>query len=470
MEANKQDAQFQLKTGNENLGLYQQFSPAMETATLLFQMAPGLLVPYEFGGVEYEIDGYRKSAWIGTTLMISPIYDVTGPDAVKFLNSICVNDFTNLTMKGLRHAVICNEKGQVLTDGVVIRIAEDRYRTYWLNPPIDYFLKTSGMNVTGEEMTGKEYFIQISGEKSLEILEDAFKADLHDIKFATHRKETMDGKEVEIVRLGMSGNLAYEIHGPMAEFDEVYRQVWESGKKFGARKLGMHAYNLFNHTEAGFPNIHLHYPLPWFESGADMAKYMYENPQNSMFNINRKLKGSVGDDLQTRFVTPYDVGWGFLVKYNHEFRGREALEELSKNPPRTSVTLEWNAEDVGAVFSTQFQPGEEACESIAAESELTVKSNSFRGEAAYRADRILCDGKDVGISSGRIVSYHYNSMISLGFIDPAYAKEGTELTLIWGTPGTRQMNIRVKVAKLPYNSDFIRNEKKDVEEIPHYKK
>ena len=36
-----------------------------------------------------------------------------------------------------------------------------------------------------------------------------------------------------------------------------------------------------------------------------------------------------------------------------------------------------------------------------------------------------------------------------------------------GAPGTRQMKVRATVKKLPYNSEFIRNENKDVEEIPH---
>ena len=58
-------------------------------------------------------------------------------------------------------------------------------------------------------------------------------------------------------------------------------------------------------------------------------------------------------------------------------------------------------------------------------------------------------------------------MISLGFINPEYAKEGTKLEILWGTPGTRQMKVRATVKKLPYNSEFIRNENKDVEEIPH---
>ena len=53
------------------------------------------------------------------------------------------------------------------------------------------------------------------------------------------------------------------------------------------------------------------------------------------------------------------------------------------------------------------------------------------------------------------------------FGDPKYAKEGTKLEILWGTPGTRQMKVRATVKKLPYNSEFIRNENKDVEEIPH---
>ena len=414
-----------------------QSNAAMDNAILLLKMGPGVLVPHEYSGVKHEIAGYHESAWIGTTLLMSPIYDVVGPDAVKFFNSICVNDFTNLTTKGLRHAVICNDKGQILTDGVVIRLSEDRYRTYWLNPPIDFLLKKSGLNVTGEDKSGTEYFIQVAGERSLEILEDAFEADLHDIKFATHRKAVMDGKQVEVVRLGMSGNLAYEIHGPMADFNYVYNKVWECGKKVDARQLGLHAYNLFNHTEAGFPNIHIHYPLPWMESGADMAKHMMEIPQYSFYNLGRKLCGSIGDDLETRFVTPYDVGWGFLVKFNHDFTGRKALEEMSGKPARTAVTLEWNADDVAAVFATQFRPGEEPCESIASESDFPIVENLYTGQVVYRADRVLGDGKDIGMSMGRIVSYRYNSMISLGIIDPALCKGGNRGDVDLGHTGNQ---------------------------------
>ena len=249
------------------------YNAELKDAKLLINFF-GSLQSYEFEGVKKDIDGYRHSAWIGTPLSASPIYDVYGPDAVKFLNSVCVNDFSKLGMNGLRHAVLCNESGQIMTDGVAIRVGEDRYRTYWLAPVLTYLTETSKMDVHGEDITGSEYIIQVAGEKSLEILENAFQQDLHDIKFARHRTAEVAGKAVDVIRLGMSGNLAYEVHGPIQEFDEIYTKIWESGQKFGASRMGLHGYSLHNHTEAGFPNINLHYPLPWFESGEGMAQYM----------------------------------------------------------------------------------------------------------------------------------------------------------------------------------------------------
>lgn len=70
-------------------------------------------------------------------------------------------------------------------------------------------------------------------------------------------------------------------------------------------------------------------------------------------------------------------------------------------------------------------------------------------------------------SSGRAVSQAYRRMISLGFIDSAFALEGTELKVLWGNPDKRQQEIRVTVARFPY-LQVERNDVVDVETIPHY--
>ena len=440
--------------------------PAMDGAKLAFQMMPGVFLPYVYNGPEEEATAYRTSAWIGTSLSISPIFDIVGPDACKFLHSVCVNDFSKLAYTGIRHAVMCNDKGQILTDGVVTRIAEDRYRTYWLNAPIKYLCDRSNMDVRCENMTGTEYFIQVQGEKSLEILEAAFEQDLHDIKMAKRRDIEWDGNSINVIRLCMTGNRAYEIHGPMSQYVAVYNRVWAVGQQFGAVKQGLLTYNLCNHTEAGFPNINVHYPMPWFETDDEMTAYMLANPMESFYNYGRQLRGSMGDELQERFVTPYDVGWEFLIKFNHEFTGRAALEKIAAEKHRVPVTLEWNAEDVGKVFSAMNTPGGERVDDITGLHDAMPHKSGMG--MIYRADQVLADGERVGVSCGRIHSYGYNAMISIGFVCQDHAAEGTELTILWGTPGTKQMPVRATVARFPYNGDLVRNEDRDVEDIPHF--
>lgn len=444
----------------------QMYDAANDNALFKVSLGP-IQVPFLYTGVASETSAYRTSAWIGIPLQAwTPIYDIVGPDACKFLESVCVNDFSKLRYTGLRHAVICNERGKLLTDGVVIRLAEDRYRTYWMNPPIAYLCEQSDLDVHGEELTGTEYFIQIEGEKSLEILEDAFQQDLHDIRFAKRREIDFDGHHVNVIRLGMSGNLAYEIHGPIAEGTEVYNLVWESGKKFGARQLGFKSYNGFNHTEAGFPNIHIHYPLPWFESGEGLANWCTANPLFSLYNMNRNLVGSVGDDLETRFVTPYDIGLGNLVKFNHDFIGREALEKIAANPERTPVTLEWNADDVAEVWKSTITLGATPADDISVDNDYDNIAN-FSGNFKYVANKVFFGDQEIGMTTGRIRSASYNCILSLGYISPACAVEGNEVTVLWGTPGTPQFKVRATVRHFPYNIDMVRNEDRDVEDIPH---
>lgn len=431
----------------------------------LFSAGGMYTTPYEYTGYKDEILASKSTAWIGTTLNNSPVFDVKGPDAAKFLTSICVNDYTNMKVGSIRHAVICNEKGQIVTDGVVMKIADDTFRTYWLMPAVDYYSSISDMDIEGIDMSGKEFFIQIAGPKSLEILEQASKSDLHDIKFAQHRLAKIAGVDVRILRLGMAGTLAYEFHGDMEKLDEVYQHVWEiAALDYDAKKLGQVAYTM-NHTEAGFANINMHYPLPWYEDPG-MAEYLATRPIEGFFNLNRKLIGSVGDDLEIRFKTPYDCGWGFLVKFNHEFPGRKALEEISKNQKTELVTLEWNPDDLGEIFASQFRGQEVEPFDTMDDRPMDMYYNSGFS-MCFHADKVMDGDKMIGTSAGRLNSVYYRKMISLGFIDKDYAVEGKELNVIWGTPGTPQKAIRVKVARTPY-MNLENNKEIDVETIPRY--
>ena len=431
-----------------------------------FTVVPGFgSIPLEFLGYEREVLASKETAYLGTALNgMSPVYDVTGADALEFLRSVCVNSFKNFHVGQIRHAVLCNEKGQVLTDGVVARIEDNVYRTYWLAPVMDYRVRNSPLDVSGVDQSAAEFFFQLAGPRSLEVLEAAAQEDLHDIVFGRHRMATIAGVPVRILRLGMAGGLGYEVHGATVDTEAVYRAIWEAGEPFGLIKQGQTAY-LMQHTEAGFPNINLHYPLPWYED-PDMAAYFDTQPGQNFYNKYRHFFGSVGADVEARFVTPYQIGLGKLVDFGHDFIGKEALQREAELDRWATVTLVWNEEDIADVVASKFRGRDVEPYDRIDDRPYDIYFNLGGAIGfAYHADWVLAGDEQVGISTGRINSVYYRRMISMGFIDRKHATEGTELAVLWGSPGSPQKRIRATVARYPY-FNLTNNRAVDVEDVP----
>ena len=441
-----------------------QFTPVMpwqHDAALLMSFGP-VVVPFEYTGWRDETLSWKNGAYLGTSISMSPSYTIKGPDATKFVSEHLVNDFSNCPVGGTRHGIMCNDNGQIMIDGIIMRTAEDEYYSNWLEPYIGYALQKGNYDAVGKNITGQVFLFQVAGPRSLEILEKASGDDLHDIRFMRHRLSTIAGKQVRILRLGMAGTLAYEVHGSMPDAHEVYLAILEAGKDCGLKKLGMVAY-MMNHTEDGFPQAYYHFPYPWYED-PEFAAYLNEIPGAGFMCDSPTLVGSVGDDLQSRFVTPVDVGWTDHVKFNHDFVGRAALEKMMADPTRRMVSLEWNTEDIMDIYGSQFRDGTPYAPIDVRPNDqyyINFATNRFH----YHADWVFKDGEKVGISSGRSVSRFYQRMISLCMIDIEHSEIGTDVVVLWGDPGTRQKEIRAKVARFPY-LDVERNSEIDVNKIP----
>lgn len=109
------------------------------------------------------------------------------------------------------------------------------------------------------------FIFQVDGPKSLQIIEKAFKADFHDLRFARNKTIDVDGDEVFVHRLGMSGALAYEIQGDESIADKVFNLVVEAGEEFGMKTLGIRQYMCGGvHTPGGYPNHLVHCAAPGY--------------------------------------------------------------------------------------------------------------------------------------------------------------------------------------------------------------
>jgi glycine cleavage system aminomethyltransferase T len=415
---------------------------------VLYRMsfAGDCIYPYEYTGWRDEQLSWKKTAYISAGLSGAPSARCSGPDARKFLSRYCVNTFESFPVGTGKHYITCNERGNVTSDGVMLRIGEQEY-TIHLSVVLAMALQADPekYDLVFEDISSKYSFLQVGGPRSLEILEAATGDDLHDIKFFHFRNSSLCGKEVQVIRVGMAGSLAYELHGDVEYAQEAYDAIYQAGKPFGIRRLGWHAY-MMNHTEDGFPQsgYHFDYDLPNF-------------PMIAKTNL-----GSTGPEFQ-RFYNPIELGLARTVKFDHEFVGREALEKIAAKPMRTMVTLEWNKEDILDVYASQFEDGE-PYRNFDEPNDIMV---SGAEGLVITQDRVIDRaGNDIGHSMGRMYSVYYRRMISLSVLDVGFAREGTEVSVVWGAPGARQKKIRAEVARFPYYNEH-RNQKFDVEQIPH---
>src|ERR1700749_2202744 len=78
------------------------------------------------------------------------------------------------------------------------------------------------------------------------------------------------------------------------------------------------------------------------------------------FEGNASLGGSYySNKIDDYYLTPYDLGYGAFVKFDHDFIGREALGKMANKPPKVKVTLELNDEDVIKTIASTFGKGNE---------------------------------------------------------------------------------------------------------------
>ncbi|MGY4238367.1 glycine cleavage system aminomethyltransferase T [Bradyrhizobium sp. USDA 4449] len=416
------------------------------------------LTPYEYTGWRDETMAWKKTCYLHGTLNPSPTLRFHGPDALKFLSDTCVNSFATFPIGSGKHGIMCNEDGLVMADGVIVRLGEDDFITYWMAPYMAYVLQKGSYNVTATNLTGKVFLFQLAGPRSLEVLEAATGQDFHDLKFMRQRQTQMSfaSHPVSVLRMGMGGSLAYELHGDVNDARAVYQALVTAGGPFGLRRLGFRAY-MMNHTENGYPQAFYHFPYPWAEE-PDLVDFLQRT--GVAIGYPPHIAGSMDGGLQPRYRNPVELGWSRMIKFDHNFVGRKALEKEVAHPRRKMVTLVWNSEDILDVHASQYRQGEPY--------QSMDQPNHFPGDNAkfvYYADKVLKDGKLSGISSGRAYSYHYREMLSLCSIDVECAEIGTEVKVLWGNPGTRQKEIRAIVSRFPY-LDEGRNQDVDVNRVP----
>jgi vanillate/3-O-methylgallate O-demethylase len=216
---------------------------------------------------------------------------------------------------------------------------------------------------------------------------------------------------------------------------------------------------MINHLEANYPTHTLDYiPAILDDAHADYLQTL-SGYVPDFFEQYFKIAGSFeSDDVRDWYRSPVELGWGSRIKFDHDFIGREALAKELANPRRRIVTLVWNADDVLDVHAALFRKGGPLIEFM----EMPRESRGYMW-----TDKVLKDGRLVGTATSRGYSVYFREMLSLCTIDIEHSKPGTAVTVIWGSPGQVQKEIRATVQRAPYKDDRARV---DLTTLPSYLK
>ena len=115
-----------------------------------------------------------------------------------------------------------------------------------------------------------------------------------------------------------------------------------------------------------------------------------------------------------------------MVKFDHDFVGREALERTAGDDHRRKVTLVWDPADVARVVESYMRP--EETPALYIEFPRATYA-TWQYDAVHDAE-----GRTIGASTYTGFSWNERAMLSLAVVEPEYAKPGTRVSVLWGEP------------------------------------
>jgi len=422
--------------------------------------------PYPVVPPEYTNWRDEQQAWQKTAVLFNQSYHMTdmyvsGPDAFGLLESLGVNSFKGFTVNRAKQYIPVSWDGYVIGDVVLCYLDKDLFNLIG-RPCVHNWVQYHGLHGNHavrferdersasrtDPVARKTYRYQLQGPNAMPIMEQVLGRSPPELKFFHMAEVMIAGCPVRALRHGMAGQPGFELFGPAADGERVKEAIVRAGEAYGLHLVGARAYSS-NTLESGW----IPSPMPAIYSGDERMRRYRQWLGADSFEARASLGGSFySDKIDDYYLTPYDLGYGAFVKFDHDFIGREALERLKDHSHRIKVTLELNDEDVAATIASQFgHPPEQ-------------RGKYFDFPSAvysmYPYDRVMKDGKLIGLSTWVGYSSNEGKMLTLAMLDPEHAQPGNEVMFVWGEENGgsrkptverhRQVNIRARVCPVPY--------------------
>ncbi len=351
---------------------------------------------------EHEYSAIRNAAAL---IDVSPLfkYLITGRDATKLVNRIIAREINKVAVDQVIYACWCDERGKVIDDGTITRLAEDTYRWTAADPSLRWFRQNAlGMDVTIEDISEKVAALALQGPTSARLLREVAEAELDNLKYYRVTHGSIAGVPVDISRTGYTGDLGYEIWIPWNQAVKVWDALVEAGRQYDLHAAGMLALDVAR-----------------IEAGLLLIEVDYISSKKAL--------------IESQRYSPYEIGFGRLIHLEKEnFIGRLALvAEQSSGPKRRLVGLEIDWTEVEELYKAVGLAPQ-------------VPSTASRvAVPVYRG------GTQVGKATSTTWSPTLKKMIALASVGAANAELGTRLQVELTIEAVRY-KVGANAVKLPF--------------------
>jgi vanillate/3-O-methylgallate O-demethylase len=404
---------------------------------------PEVIEP-EYAGWRQEQDAWHSGVSISD--LSHHMFDtfIEGPDATRVLAAVSANNYESFAIGQAKQFIPVTNDGLIVTDGILMRTGGETYTLSGIPAAqnwVRYHGERGGYDVSfvtdpssafrhGGEPTLFRY--QVQGPRAADLIERTFGGPIPPAKFFHSVPVSLAGRDFRALRHNMAGQAGFEFIGPWADAEAVKDALMAAGESFGLIRVGAFAYASASVESGWIPS-----PVPAIYTDPDLAGYRAYLP---LFGIEgkRPLNGSFfSDDIEDYYCSPYELGYGRSIFFNHDFIGREALQKAKGNVRRTKVTLAFDPADVRQVAGPD---------------------QGFL--LTYARHRVQAGSALVGLTYQTATIDPAGTILSLTLIDRQYAEPGTEVSVVWGEhpgPGTAPdadlgfPRIRATVQPAPYD-------------------
>jgi aminomethyltransferase len=255
----------------------------------------GFNMPVQYEGVNIEHETIRSGVGVFDVSHMGE-FELKGPNAMALIQKVSSNDASVLIDGKAQYSCMPNGKGGIIDDLIIYRISEDHYFLVVNASNIDkdwnWISSHNDLGVEMNNLSDDYSLLAIQGPKAAEAMQSLTNVDLSNMVYYTFQHGTFAGVEnVMISATGYTGSGGFEIYVKNEAVNQVWDRVFEAGKSFGIKPIGLAARDTLR-LEMGF--------------------CLYGNDINDT-------------------TSPLEAGLGWITKFTKDFIDSEFLKSQKEN-------------------------------------------------------------------------------------------------------------------------------------------